>query len=131
VIDKSKRDDGTFSREDFMFDEERNVYTCPAGKTLTTTGKLVNDGETLLYLASTRDCRSCMLKARCCPKTPFRRVPRSIYEQARDVARALAKMAAFGGNADISQRCQTIAIYEYTPLDRDRSNRLNNLRNRI
>ena len=54
VIDKSKREDGTFSREDFTFDKERNVYICPAGKTLTTTGKLVNDGETLLYRASTR-----------------------------------------------------------------------------
>ena len=32
VIDKSKRDDGTFSREDFTFDKERNVYICPAGK---------------------------------------------------------------------------------------------------
>jgi transposase len=49
VIDKSKRDDGTFSRDDFTFDKERNVYVCPAGKVLTTTGKLVNDGETLLY----------------------------------------------------------------------------------
>ena len=48
VIDKSKREDGTFSREDFTFDKERNVYTCPAGKTLTTTGKVVNDGETIL-----------------------------------------------------------------------------------
>ncbi len=95
VIDKSKREDGTFSRDDFMFDKERNVYTCPAGKTLTTTGKLVNDGETLLYLASTRDCRNCPLKAQCCPKTPFRRIPRSIYEEARDVARTLAKTEAF------------------------------------
>jgi transposase len=95
VIDKSKREDGTFSREDFTFDKERNVYICPAGKTLTTTGKLVNDGETLLYLASTGDCRSCLLKAQCCPKTPFRRIPRSIYEEARDVARALAKTEAF------------------------------------
>jgi hypothetical protein len=50
VIDKSNRENGTFSREDFLFDKERNVYTCPAGKVLTTTGKLVNDGETLLYL---------------------------------------------------------------------------------
>ena len=49
VIDKSKREDGTFSREDFTFDKERNVYICPADKILTTTGKLVNDGETLLY----------------------------------------------------------------------------------
>src|SRR6185295_10823711 len=63
VIDKSKREDGTFSREDFTFDKERNVYICPAGKTLSTTGKLVNDGETLLYRARTRDCRGCLLKA--------------------------------------------------------------------
>jgi len=95
VIDKSKREDGTFSREDFTFDKERNVYTCPAGKILTTTGRLVNDGETLLYLASTHDCRTCPLKQKCCPKMPARRVPRSIYEEARDVARELAKTEAF------------------------------------
>ena len=40
VIDKSRRDDGTFSRADFIFDEDRNVYTCPAGKTLATTGNV-------------------------------------------------------------------------------------------
>ena len=96
VIDKSKRDDGTFNREDFTFDKERNVYICPEGKILTTTGRLVNDGETtLLYFASVLDCRSCPLRARCCPKMPARRIPRSIYEEARDVARGLAKTKAF------------------------------------
>jgi hypothetical protein len=95
VIDKSNREDGTFSREHFTFDKERDVYTCPAGKVLTTTGKPVNDGETLLYLASMRDCRSCLFKVKCCPKAPFRRIPRSIYEDARDVARALVKTEAF------------------------------------
>ena len=95
VIDKSKREDGTFSREDFRFDKERNVYVCPANKTLTTTGTVIDDGETLRYLARTSDCRGCPLKARCCPKAPFRRIPRSIYEEARDVARALAKTEAF------------------------------------
>ena len=40
VVDKSKREDGTFSREDFTFDKERNVYICPASKVLTTTGKV-------------------------------------------------------------------------------------------
>ncbi len=95
VIDKSKRDDGTFSREDFAFDQERNVYVCLAGKTLTTTGKLVNDGETILYRARTYDCGPCPLKSKCCPKTPERKIPRSIYEEARDVARALAKTEAF------------------------------------
>jgi transposase len=96
VIDKSKREDGTFSREDFTFDKEHNVYICPAGRVLTTTGRLVNDGETtLLYFASVLDCRSCPLRARCCPKRLPRRIPRSLYEEARDVARALAKTKAF------------------------------------
>jgi transposase len=96
VIDKSKRDDGTFNREAFTFDKERNVYICPAGRILTTTGRLVNDGETtLLYFASVLDCRICPLKSRCCPNMPARRVPRSVYEEARDVARTLAKTKAF------------------------------------
>src|SRR5213080_4605726 len=95
VIDKSKREDGTFSREDFTFDKDRNVYICPANKIVTTTGKVVNDGETLLYRAKARDCRGCLLKAQCCPKASVRKIPRSIYEEARDVARALAKTEAF------------------------------------
>src|SRR5277367_2244305 len=44
VIDKSKREDGTFSRADFKFDKQRDVYICPANKTLTTTGTVINDG---------------------------------------------------------------------------------------
>jgi hypothetical protein len=32
VIDKSKREDSTFSREDFTFNKDRDVYICPAGK---------------------------------------------------------------------------------------------------
>src|SRR2546430_16126614 len=35
------------------------------------------------------------LNAQCCPKAPFRRLQRSIYEEARDVARALAKTEVF------------------------------------
>jgi len=95
VFDKSKRDDGTFSRSDFRYDPANNVYHCPAGKTLTTTGTLVNDGTTLLYLARKHDCDGCELKALCCPKVPFRRVPRDIHEHARDVARSFVDTDAF------------------------------------
>jgi len=91
VFDKSARKDGTFSREDFKYDPAGDVYLCPGGKTLTTTGTRVNDNATLLYRASKADCQSCTLKSRCCPKTPVRRVPRSIHEGARDMARAIAK----------------------------------------
>jgi transposase len=94
VIDKSKRDDGTFSREDFTFDKARDIYICPAGKVLTTTRKVMNDDQ-LFYRASKRDCDVCPLKMQCCPKEPARKVTRSIYEEARDVARACSKTEAY------------------------------------
>ena len=56
VFDKSARKDGTFSREDFIYDVAGDIYLCPGGKTLTTTGTRVNDDATLLYRASNLDC---------------------------------------------------------------------------
>jgi len=95
VIDKSNREDGTFSRKDFCYDAARNCYVCPAGCDLTTTGRVHND-DMLVYLASVYDCRSCPLKPVCCPKTPQRKVQRNLYEPARDVARAIAATEAYG-----------------------------------
>jgi transposase len=94
VWDKSTRKDGTFSRADFDYDTDRDLYTCPQGKTLKTTGKILSD-DTFRYLASTHDCRPCPLKDRCCPNTPQRKIPRNIHEDARDYARALAKTKTF------------------------------------
>ena len=37
------------------------------------------------------DCARCPLKPRCCPNAPARKVLRSIYEGARDLAREIAK----------------------------------------
>jgi transposase len=42
VFDRSQRQDGTLSRADFTFDAERNVYVCPQGKLLRTTGRVHN-----------------------------------------------------------------------------------------
>ena len=90
VFDKSARKDGTFSREDFTYDHAGDVYYCPGGKMLTTTGSLL-DGTTLRYRASKHDCQACRLKPRCCPTEPARYVPRSIHEGARDMARHIAR----------------------------------------
>ena len=94
VWDKSARSDGTFSRADFVFDRSRNIYICPKGKLLHTTGTVI-DGSTLRYLASKRDCDLCAFKMQCCPNTPARQIPRDVNEDAREVARALAKTEAF------------------------------------
>jgi transposase len=52
VFDHSKRTDDTFSRDDFTYDHRADVYVCPAGGKLVTTGRLVEDGTTLKYRAS-------------------------------------------------------------------------------
>jgi transposase len=98
VWDKAQRTDGTFSRSDFTYDAERDVYTCPAGKTLRSTGKVLAD-NTRRYLASVPDCRACPLKPRCCPNMIHRKVTRDVNEDARDDARALAGTEAFRQSA--------------------------------
>ena len=82
VWDKGKRSNGTFSRQDFAYDKERNVYICPKGKVLKTTDRLY-EGKTFRYRASKFDCDRCSQKQRCCPKTPARYVPRDINEEGR------------------------------------------------
>ena len=94
VWDSSRREDGTFSRGDFAYDAEKDVYTCPAGKALKTTGR-VHDGRTILYRATKADCQQCPLKKQCCPRAPERKVPRDVNEAARDHARSLVGTEAY------------------------------------
>ncbi len=94
VIDKSKREDGTFSRNDFRYDPAGDVYHCPGGKRLGTSAT-AHEGKTLLYRASKLDCDLCPLKPQCCPKEPSRKIPRDVHEHVRDVARSFAGTEAF------------------------------------
>jgi hypothetical protein len=102
LIDKAERTDGTFSRSDFAFDPESNLYVCPSGKELRKYHRafaqprdgLTKDG-TMIYFARKQDCEACALKPKCCPNTPARKIARSIHEAARDKARAIAKTEAY------------------------------------
>lgn len=98
VFDKSKRTDGTFSREDFDYDHQADAYICPAGKTLKQRQKtyrtpppLVDENDMMRYRASKADCDICQLKTNCCPTQPQRKILRSIYEGARQMARDIAE----------------------------------------
>ena len=102
VFDKSQRTDGTFSRDDFAYDRERDCYICPAGKELRKRQKiyrvprpLVDEDGMMRYRASKLDCESCPLKPHCCPTAPARKIPRSIHEGARDMARDIAATDAY------------------------------------
>ena len=94
VWDQSKRNDGAFSQAHFPYDDQNDCYTCPGGKHLHTTGQITSEG-TILYRSRNVECASCSLKPQCCPITPNRKIARSIYEQARNAARAIAQSDAY------------------------------------
>jgi transposase len=93
VWDKSARHDGTFSRADFVFDQERNIYICPGGAELTSTGN-IDQGHIVYYRANKNDCSACLLKPKC-TTAPMRKVTRDVNEDVRDRVRALANTEAF------------------------------------
>jgi hypothetical protein len=95
LIDISERTDGTFSRGAFAYDGEGDLYVCPDGNALRKRRRLfsslrsdVTKDSAIIYRASKLDCDACALKSKCCPNMPARKIARSIYEAARDKARA-------------------------------------------
>ena len=102
VWDKSERDDGTLSRSNFQWHEGANEYRCPEGHALRSDWRPIKNPRshitkagTINYRSSQSDCSTCSIKARCCPNTQVRKITRSLFEPARDVARAIARTEAY------------------------------------
>jgi transposase len=97
VWDKTQRADETFSSKEFQWVEQSDEYRCPQGHALRSEWRAfktprthVTQADTIIYRSSQTDCSGCPIKLRCCPKTPIRKIARSVHERARDVARAIA-----------------------------------------
>ena len=102
VFDKSKRKDGSFEKSDFVYNHQKDAYICPIGLPLRPSQRVNNNRKSpvsadnmIRYRASKYDCDECLLKKHCCPKEPARKVLRSIYEGARDLARELCLTDAY------------------------------------
>ena len=93
VWQQYERTDGMFPRAAFTYDAKCNVYICPNGHPLGTSGT-VHDGRVRNYLSQPGDCRACELKARC-TRAPYRKIARDINEEARDYARSLTGTPEF------------------------------------
>jgi len=94
VWDKSDGKAELFGRSDFTWEAAADRYVCPGGKPLLPRrykprGTGITKENTVIYRAAHSDCRGCTLKSHCCPNTPSRKIHRSVYEDARDVARQL------------------------------------------
>ncbi len=115
VFDKSARRDDTFSREDFDYDHKADAYICPAGKELRHYRRTFNTPRTgvdqqglMRYRASKLDCDACAFKPRCCPGQPARKVLRSIYEGARDMARDIAKTDEYAVSRKLRKKVEML-----------------------
>jgi IS5 family transposase len=107
VFDKSGRSDGTWTRADFEWDAENNQFICPEGEALKQFRRNYSDpnrGPTGKGVAKYRGlkntCQACPSKQRCCPNMDFRFITREEHEDARQVAREIAKTPQY----DISMK---------------------------
>ena len=84
---------GKFARADFAYTSDRNLYICPGGKELKTSGT-VHDGTTLKYIAKRSDCSRCPLKPQCTDGRE-RRLSRDVNQEARDYTQSLMESDAY------------------------------------
>lgn len=81
--------EGRFSREDFTYEPQSDVYRCPNGKILTRSSKQQKQGKTIfMYRSSASACKGCPLRKQCLPKkTPYRNVTRWEHEEVLEAHR--------------------------------------------
>jgi transposase len=96
VWERWQRNDHTLSSSEFQWNEESDEYRCPQGHALRSQWRAfknprthITKADTIIYRSSQSDCSTCPMKERCCPRTPTRKIVRSIHESARDVARRI------------------------------------------
>jgi transposase len=98
--------EGKFTRADFTYDRDRDLYICPGGKELKTSGR-VHVGNAIKYIAKKSDCTSCPLKP-CCTTSSARRLQRDLHQDARDYTQSLMESEAYEVSSIERKRIETL-----------------------
>ncbi|SMY09211.1 hypothetical protein LOM8899_03376 [Flavimaricola marinus] len=131
VFDKSDRIDGTWSRADFEWYAENDQYICPEGQAFKQFRRNYSDpnrgptgqGRTK-YRALKLTCQACPSRMQCCPNADARSITREEHEDARQVARDIAKTRQYA----ISMRLRKMVEMLFAHLKRNRGLRRLRLR---
>lgn len=83
-----------FTIEDFLYDADRDLYTCPAGEILRRQGHDRRGGY-VRYAVRTGACEECPLKSKCTNSPKGRWLSRGLEEQYLDRVRAYRQTAAY------------------------------------
>lgn len=95
---RGRNEKGIYPIEQFQYNEQKDEFTCPQGKTLRYWG-IQQHSKQHAYRASLKDCRSCPVKEQC-TRSSYRSLSYHIYESSIDIARKLTKTREYR----ISQR---------------------------
>jgi transposase len=127
VWTRYQREDDTISNSDFQWNEQRNEYRCPQGYALRSDWRVftnprthITKADTIIYKSRQSECAICPMKSRCCPNTPYRKITRSIYEPARDVARAVAKTRRYKQSRNDRKKVEVLFAHLKRILKLDR-----------
>jgi len=77
----SSQKNGLYPMKDFAYDAEKDTYTCPAGKVLTTNGSIYKKGSHRVKHYKTKACDGCPLRSKCTTNKNGRFIERGIYHQ--------------------------------------------------
>ena len=115
VLDKPGRTDGTWSRADFEWDAENNQYICPKGEALKQFRRNYSDpnrGPTgkgvAKHQALKHTCLACPSKPKCGPRADARKITREEHEDARQVARDIAKTKQYAVSMRLRKKVEML-----------------------
>jgi len=115
VLDKAGRTDGTWSRTDFEWDPENNQYICPEGEPLNQFRRNYSDANrgpsgkgVAKYQALMHACQTCPSNMKCCPKADARKITRQEHEDARQLARDIAKTRQYAISMQLRKKVEML-----------------------
>lgn len=106
---------GMMTRSEFRYDRERDVYVCPTGHDLRTTGAII-PGGLRQYRAKPTSCGPCAIKPRCTGGLA-RMVTRNVHEDEREHVRSLAGTPAFKRSARERRKVEMLFAHLKRNLD--------------
>ena len=115
VLDKTGRTDDIWSRTDFEWDAENNQYICPEGEPLKQFRRNYSDPNrkptgkgVAKYQALKHTCQAGPSKMKCCPKANARKSRREEHEDARQVARDIAKTKQYAISMPLRKKVEML-----------------------
>ncbi|MGC9445422.1 MAG: transposase, partial [Candidatus Methanospirareceae archaeon] len=96
---------GQYSKDKFVYDEDKDQFICPAGGLLTRKGEYEYDGKSL-YTYYGPNCNDCPVRAECAGKQRKRVITSDGYEAER--RRMAAKMRSDVGKEEYRNRKETV-----------------------